>query len=70
MRFKKAGASMHNDDESGDALEDVARIHPVVDRLRRLLASATILDLMATADGYWVDREGEGGPGPPSEPPG
>ena len=47
---------MSNDDETVEALADVAQIHPVVDRLRRLLASATLLDLKASADGYWEHR--------------
>ena len=56
-RFNEAGATMSTD-ESGSALEDVARIHPVVDRLRRLLASATLLDLKTSAGTYWSGREG------------
>jgi len=62
MRFKEAGASMLKDDMPGDALEDVARIHPALDRLRQLLASATILELKATADGYWSGRRGQAEP--------
>jgi hypothetical protein len=58
MRFKKAGAGMYSDDDAGDVLEDVARIHPVVDRLRQLVTSATILDLKATAGGYWASAPG------------
>jgi hypothetical protein len=54
---------MFRDDDSGEVLEDVARIHPAVDRLRQLLTSATILDLKATAGGYWADRKGEDGEG-------
>jgi len=50
---------MHNDDDAGTALDDVAGIHPAVDRLRQLLASATLLDLKATARGYWAGREGD-----------
>jgi hypothetical protein len=51
---------MHNEDDAGEALEDVARIHRVVDRLRDLITSATVLDLKATAEGYWAGgREGE-----------
>ena len=38
-----------NDAGAGEALEGVNRIHPVLDRLRDLLASATALDLKATA---------------------
>jgi hypothetical protein len=57
---------MHRDDDPGDVLDDVARIHPAVERLRHLVASATLLDLKATADGYWTDRPAEGdGPTPP-----
>jgi hypothetical protein len=48
---------MHNEDEAGEALEDVARIHPVVDRLRDLITSATALDLKATAKGYWAGAQ-------------
>jgi hypothetical protein len=50
---------MHRDDDPGDALDDVAQIHPALDRLRHLVTSATILDLKATADGYWTDRPPE-----------
>jgi len=58
---------MSRTDESGDALDDVARIHPAVDRLRRLVASATLLDMKATTAPYWsrrlppARRDGEGG---------
>jgi hypothetical protein len=44
------------DDDPGDALDDVARIHPAVERLRHLVASATLLDLKATADSFWTDH--------------
>jgi len=47
---------MSKQDETGEALADVARIHPLVDRLRRLVASATLLDLKASADGYWTEH--------------
>ena len=47
---------MPREDESGEVLEDVARIHPVVDRLRQLLASAALLDMKASAATYWADR--------------
>jgi hypothetical protein len=51
---------MHDDDNAGEALEGVARIHGVLDRLRDLITSATALDLKASADGYWASgREGE-----------
>jgi hypothetical protein len=50
---------MQRNDDAGDALEDVARIHPALDRLRQLLTSATILDLKATAGSYWADRRDE-----------
>ena len=51
---------MHEDNEAGEALEDVARIHPVIDRLRALIASATALDLKTSAEGYWArGMEGE-----------
>ena len=56
-RFNEAGAGMKNEDEAGDLLEEVERIHPVLDRLRQLLASATILDLKASAEGYWSPRD-------------
>jgi hypothetical protein len=48
------------DDQTGEALEDVARIHPVVDRLRDLLSSVTFLDLKASSKGYWASRRDEG----------
>ena len=48
---------MHDDDNAGEALEGVARIHPVLDHLRDLIASATALDLKASAKGYWADGE-------------
>ena len=54
MRFNKAGAEMLREDQAGEALEDVARIHPLVDRLRDLLTSATALDLKANARRYWA----------------
>jgi hypothetical protein len=65
MRFNKEGAGMRSDDDerAGEALEEVARIHPVVDRLRELLTSATVLDIRATARGYWADRRREPAPG-------
>lgn len=56
-RFNKAGARMRTEDDAGGLLEEVNRIHPVVDRLRRLLQSAFMLDLKATADGYWGSVE-------------
>lgn len=59
-RFNKAGANMDNDSEAGDALEEVHRIHPLVDRLRNLLQSATALDLKASNKGYWSDYGDEG----------
>ena len=57
MRINKAGVSVQRDNEAGDALEEVNRIHPVVDRLRELLASATALDLKANSKGYWSERD-------------
>jgi len=60
MRFNKAGASMQRDNEAGEALEDVHRIRPVVDRLRELLTSAAALDLQASAKGYWSERYEDG----------
>ena len=47
-----------NDAGAGEALEDVARIHPALDRLRDLITSATALDLKATAAGYWAKSSG------------
>jgi hypothetical protein len=47
---------MRPEDEPGEVLEDVARIHPALDRLRQLVTSATILDLKATSEGYWSSR--------------
>jgi hypothetical protein len=48
------------------ALDDVARIHPALDRLRKLVASATLLDLKATSAAYWADRRVEADPPTPS----
>jgi hypothetical protein len=60
MRFKRQAPTMHDDDNEGEALEGVARIHRAVDRLRDLLTSAVALDLKASADGYWASgKEGE-----------
>ena len=50
---------MHRDDDPGDALDDVAGIHPAVERLRQLVASATLFELKATADGYWTEHRAE-----------
>ena len=47
---------MQKNEDPGDPLAEVAQIHPALDRLRNLVTSATILDLKATADGYWTDR--------------
>ena len=61
-RFRKQAPTMPDDDNAGagEALEDVARIHPALDRLRGLIASATAMDLKATAKGYWAKGdEGE-----------
>ena len=57
--LQEVGARMERNDDAGDALDDVARIHPAVDRLRQLLTSATILDLKASGRGYWADRRRE-----------
>jgi hypothetical protein len=54
MRFRRQAPTMHEEDNAGEALEDVARIHPALDRLRDLITSATALDLRATAEGYWA----------------
>jgi hypothetical protein len=60
MRFKRQAPTMHKEDDAGEALKDVARIHPALDRLRDLIRSATALDLKATAEGYWASgKEGE-----------
>lgn len=59
---------MQGDDNGGEALDQMARIRPAVDRLRELLTSATVLDLQATAQGYWADRRREAGPGSAEEP--
>ena len=49
------------------AIDDVARIHPALDRLRQLVASATLLDLKATSSAYWADHRGEADtPTPPA----
>ena len=52
--------------QGGEALEEVARIHPALARLRALVTSATLLDLKATANGYWAGRPAEE---PEVEPP-
>ena len=63
-RFKRqAPTMMHREDEREDeqALHEVARIHPALDRLRDLIVSATALDLRASAHHYWSDGlESEG----------
>jgi hypothetical protein len=43
-------------------------MQPAVDRLRHLLASATLLDLKATADGYWTHPPGAESRGPARPP--
>jgi hypothetical protein len=48
------------EDQTGEALEDVARIHPLVDRLRDLLSSATFLDMKASSKRYWAAAGDEG----------
>ena len=58
---------MSSDVDTGDVIEDVARIHPALDRLRQLLTSATILDLKASAGGYWADHQGGGESPTPAE---
>jgi len=50
---------MQHQDDAGEALDGVARIHGALDRLRDLITSATALDLKATAEGYWA-RSAEG----------
>ena len=50
----------YNDAGAGEALEEVHRIHPALDRLRDLLTSATALDLKASAKGYWSERGDDG----------
>jgi hypothetical protein len=60
---------MQGDEVEGEALDEVARIHPVVDRLREQVASATLLELKATAPGYWADRQPEPGSGDADPPP-
>jgi hypothetical protein len=54
---------MQGEDTGGEALDQIARIHPAVDRLRELLTSATVLDLQASARGYWTDRRRQSGSG-------
>jgi hypothetical protein len=54
---------MQREHDTGDVLEEVAQIHPAVARLRQLVASATLLDLKATADSYWADHHGDDGGG-------
>ena len=48
---------MHREDEreAGQALDEVARIHPALDRLRDLIVSAAALDLRASARHYWAE---------------
>jgi len=55
------------EDDPGEALDDVEQIHPALDRLRQLVASATLFDLKATAGGYWTERPGQDDPANPSE---
>ncbi|MDQ1517120.1 MAG: hypothetical protein QOE80_2950 [Actinomycetota bacterium] len=50
---------MQSEQDAGDVLDEVARIHPAVARLRQLVASATILDLKATAGSYWADHHSD-----------
>jgi hypothetical protein len=58
---------MQNNEDPGDPLAEVAQIHPALDRLRNLVTSATILDLKATADGYWTDNPPPDAPDDPGE---
>jgi hypothetical protein len=58
---------MQEEHDTGDVLDEVARIHPAVARLRQLVASATILDLKATADSYWAHHQGDDGGSTPAE---
>jgi len=51
---------MQTDNQAGDALDEVHRIHPVVDRLRSLLQSAAALDLKASSKGYRSDGGEDG----------
>jgi len=54
---------MHREDdrEAREVLDEVARIHPALDRLRDLIVSALALDLRASARHYWSDGlEGQG----------
>jgi hypothetical protein len=51
---------MQSDDEAGNALEEVNRIRPAVDRLRAFVASVTALDLQATSRRYWSEPQEEG----------
>ena len=48
------------DDQTGEVLEEVARIHPLVDRLRDLLSSAAFLDMKASRQGYWAGQREAG----------
>ena len=59
---------MQGEDTGGEALDQIARIHPAVDRLRELLTSATVLDLQATARGYWADQWQQSGSGGAERP--
>jgi hypothetical protein len=59
---------MQGEDNGGEALDQVARIRPAVDRLRELLMSATVLDLQASARGYWTGLCPEAGSGSAERP--
>lgn len=54
---------MQGDDTGGEALDEIARIRPAVERLRALVTSATVLDLQATARRYWADWQEQSGSG-------
>ena len=45
---------------AGEALQGVHQIHPVLNRLRDLITSATALDLKASAKRYWSERGDDG----------
>ncbi|HZQ78901.1 MAG TPA: hypothetical protein VFE55_16320 [Acidimicrobiia bacterium] len=47
---------MQGENTGSEALDQITKIRPAVDRLRELLTSATVLDLQATARGYWAER--------------
>ena len=52
---------MTRPDEGGDALDGVSRIHAALDRLRQMVATATVLDIKATSERRWSTNLARGG---------